>query len=50
MDAAGWRSWIWLVVTVLRLATPGGRAAWVWTADNRLGNMRRSVENRVVYL
>lgn len=47
---AGWRSWIWLVATLPRLATPGGRAAWVWTAGNRLGQLRGSDENRIVYL
>lgn len=47
---AGWRSWVWLVVSLPRLATTGGRAAWVWTLANRLGQLRGSVEHRLLYL
>ena len=47
---AGWRSWAWLVVHLGSLRTPEGRAAWVWVAGNRLGQVRGSIRHRTVFL
>ena len=47
---AGWRSWAWLVVNLGSLRTSEGRAAWVWVAGNRLGQVRGSVQHRTVFL
>jgi len=47
---AGWKSWLHLVVTVPRLADADRRPAWVWNAANRFGQLRGSIEQRLVYL
>jgi glycosyltransferase involved in cell wall biosynthesis len=43
---AGWRSWLWLVRHVPRLASPEGRAAWLWVAGNRVGQVQGSLRHR----
>ena len=47
---AGWRSWAWLVVHLGSLRSSEGRAAWVWVAGNRLGQVGGSVRHRTVFL
>lgn len=47
---AGWRSWLWLVRKLPTLRHREGRAAWVWVAGNRLGQLRGSIRYRVWYL
>ena len=47
---AGWKSWVNLVVTVPKLARSATRPSWVWNAANRLGQLRGSVEQRLLYL
>jgi glycosyltransferase involved in cell wall biosynthesis len=47
---AGWRSWAWLLVHLPDLGTATGRAAWVWVAGNRLGQLRGCVRARTVFL
>lgn len=46
----GWRSWVLLIVTLPRTLTRRGRAAWLWVAANRLGQLVGSVRHRVVML
>lgn len=47
---AGWRSWLWLLVHLLDVRTPEGRAVWSWVAGNRLGQLEGSVHQRIVLL
>ena len=47
---AGWRSWVWLVAHIPQLRTREGRAAWVWVAANRWGQVEGSVQHRCLYL
>lgn len=47
---AGAKSWMWLVVHLPNLVTRSGRVRWTWVAANRLGQLRGSIENRLVYL
>lgn len=47
---AGIRSWVWLIVNLHRLATGPGRARWAWVAGNRVGHVRGSIRNRILYL
>ena len=47
---AGWRSWLWLVAHLGDLRTHEGRAAWVWVAGNRVGQLEGSVRYRCLYL
>jgi glycosyltransferase involved in cell wall biosynthesis len=47
---AGWRSWVWLIVHLPGLRTAPGRAAWVWVAGNRLGQLRGCVRYRTLFL
>jgi glycosyltransferase involved in cell wall biosynthesis len=47
---AGWRSWAWLVAHLPDLRTATGRAAWVWVAGNRLGQLVGCVRARTVFL
>ena len=47
---AGWRSWVWLGVHVPDLRTHEGRAAWVWVAANRVGQLEGSLRYRTLYL
>ncbi|MEM9465103.1 MAG: glycosyltransferase [Actinomycetota bacterium] len=46
----GWRSWAWLVLRLPTIVRPSGRAAWLWVLANRLGQVRGSVEQRLVYV
>lgn len=45
---AGWKSWVMLIITIPTLMTRRGRAAWVWIAANRLGQVIGSLRHRVV--
>lgn len=47
---AGWKSWVRLVVTLPGLRTRTGRALWMWSAGNRVGQLQGSVRERVVLL
>jgi glycosyltransferase involved in cell wall biosynthesis len=47
---AGWRSWLWLGAHVPDLRTHEGRAAWVWVAANRVGQVEGSVRYRSIFL
>jgi glycosyltransferase involved in cell wall biosynthesis len=47
---AGWRSWMWLLINVPRLATRQGRAAWLWVAGNRYGQLEGVIRHRALYL
>lgn len=47
---AGWRSWVWLIVHLPDLVRPERRAAWVWVAGNRLGQLEGSVRYRTLFL
>jgi glycosyltransferase involved in cell wall biosynthesis len=47
---AGWRSWAILLASLPRLLTHHGRAAWVWVAANRIGQVVGSVRARTVML
>jgi glycosyltransferase involved in cell wall biosynthesis len=47
---AGWRSWAWLLVHLVDLRTEHGRAAWVWVAANRLGQLRGCIRYRTLFL
>ena len=47
---AGWRSWVWLGMNVWRIATPRGRAQWVWVAGNRAGHLVGSIRHRSLLL
>ncbi len=47
---AGWRSWAWLVTHLFALRTPEGRAAWLWVAGNRVGQVEGSLRTRTVFL
>ena len=47
---AGWRSWLWLVVHLPGLRTAAGRAAWVWVAGNRVGQLEGSIRYRTIFL
>ncbi len=47
---AGWRSWLWLLVHLVDLRTEHGRAAWVWVAANRLGQLRGCIRYRTLFL
>jgi len=48
--AAGWRSWVWLGAHLPDLRSHEGRAAWVWVAANRVGQVEGSVRYRSLYL
>jgi glycosyltransferase involved in cell wall biosynthesis len=47
---AGWRSWGWLAVHLPDVRTPEGRAAWVWVAANRVGQVEGSVRYRCLFV
>ena len=47
---AGWRSWVWLAVHLPDLARPERRAAWVWVAGNRLGQLEGSIRYRSLFV
>ena len=47
---AGWRSWGWLVAHAPAVRTPEGRAAWVWVAANRLGQVEGSIRYRSFFV
>lgn len=47
---AGWKSWINLVLRSWSVVLPKRRASWVWSAANRVGQLRGSIDHRVVYL
>ena len=47
---AGWRSWIWLVLHLPDLVRSERRAAYVWVAGNRLGQLEGSIRYRTVFL
>ncbi|MEM9204106.1 MAG: glycosyltransferase [Actinomycetota bacterium] len=47
---AGWKSWLRLVAATPSVVTAGGRARWVWILANRLGQVRGSFENRLLYV
>jgi glycosyltransferase involved in cell wall biosynthesis len=47
---AGWRSWAWLFTHLVDLGTREGRAAWVWVAGNRVGQVEGSLRYRSVFL
>jgi GT2 family glycosyltransferase len=47
---AGLRSWLLLVLRLPTLVTRPGRAAWVWIAANRLGQVSGSIRERIVML
>lgn len=47
---AGWRSWAWLTTRLPRLATPRGRAQWLWVAGVRIGHVRGSFAARTLFL
>ena len=47
---SGWKSWLMLVVKLPTLFTRGGRAAWIWIAANRFGQVVGSFRERVVML
>jgi glycosyltransferase involved in cell wall biosynthesis len=47
---AGWRSWLWLAMHVLDLRSVEGRAAWVWVAGNRLGQLEGSIRYRALFV
>jgi hypothetical protein len=44
---AGWKSWLMLVAKLPGLATPSGRATWLWIAGNRFGQVVGSFRYRV---
>jgi glycosyltransferase involved in cell wall biosynthesis len=48
--AAGWRSWVWLVVHVVDLRSSDGRLGWVWVLANRWGHLRGSLRHRTVFV
>lgn len=48
--AAGWRSWAWLLVHLPDLLRPERRAAYVWVAGNRLGQLEGSIRYRTLFL
>ncbi len=47
---AGARSWLLLLLRLPTLATPQGRAAWMWIAGNRVGQVIGSWRERVLML
>jgi hypothetical protein len=47
---AGWKSWIMLVAKLPTLTTRSGRAAWIWIAGNRLGQVVGSARYRTLML
>lgn len=47
---AGWRSWAWLVAHFPSLRSRDGRAAWVWVAANRVGQVEGSIRYRALFL
>ncbi len=47
---AGWRSWAWLVAHLPDLRVPERRAAWVWVAGNRLGQLNGSIRYRCLFI
>lgn len=47
---AGWKSWAVLVLRLPTLATPEGRAVWVWIAANKAGQVVGSVRERTILL
>ena len=47
---AGWRSWVWLVVHLPDLRISERRAAWVWVAGNRLGQLEGSIRYRCLFI
>ena len=47
---AGWRSWLWLIAHVPDLRSAAGRAAWVWVAGNRVGQLEGSIRYRTIFL
>ncbi len=47
---AGWRSWLWLLAHLPAVTSSTGRAAWVWVAANRVGQIVGSFRHRILYL
>lgn len=47
---AGWQSWVWLVVHIPDLRIAERRAAWVWVAGNRLGQLEGSIRYRCLFI
>jgi glycosyltransferase involved in cell wall biosynthesis len=47
---SGWKSWAMLLVLAPGVVTRAGRARWVWTAANRLGQAVGSVRERSIML
>ena len=47
---AGWRSWVWLLLHIGSLASPNGRARWLWVAGNRVGHVEGSIRYRSLFL
>lgn len=46
----GWKSWAMLLMLLPRVLTPSGRALWLWTAGNRLGQVAGSIRYRTLML
>lgn len=47
---AGWKSWVRLVLSTPTVLSAGGRSRWVWILANRSGQVRGSLENRLLYI
>lgn len=47
---AGWKAWALLLLRLPRLVTPEGRAAWVWIAANRSGQVVGSIRERTLMI
>lgn len=47
---AGWKAWALLVLRLPRLVTAEGRAAWVWIAANRSGQVVGSLRERTMMI
>lgn len=47
---AGWRSWMWLVRHLADVRTAAGRAAWIWVAGNRIGQVEGSFRYRTLFV
>jgi hypothetical protein len=46
----GWKSWLLLVTRLPSCVRREGRAAWVWTAGNRIGQVLGSIRYRTLML
>jgi glycosyltransferase involved in cell wall biosynthesis len=47
---SGWKSWMVLLAKLPTVATRSGRAAWLWIAGNRFGQVVGSVRCRVIMI